>query len=122
MDTTMKIVLAVVIGAILGAGGVMVLAKPQATKPVADSGTPAPMQGATPDAMVQALKAETGSARDEAFLENMIVHHQSAIDMSEVLLESTKRPELQQLAKDIISAQTKEIEMMQNWLKTWYGR
>lgn len=122
METTVKIVLAVVIGAILGAGGVMAFAKPQTEKPVAGSEMPPAMHGATPDAMVQALKATSGSARDEAFLENMIVHHQSAIDMAEVLLESTKRPELEQLAKDIISAQTKEIEMMQDWLKTWYGR
>lgn len=101
----------------------MAFTKPEADKSDITSNTKAPaMHGATPDAMVQALKATTGSARDEAFLENMIVHHQSAIDMSEVLLESTKRPELQQLAREIINAQTKEIQMMQDWLKTWYGR
>ncbi len=42
--------------------------------------------------------------------------------MSEVLLESTKRPELQKLANDIIAAQTTEIDMMKGWLNTWYGR
>jgi len=78
--------------------------------------------GATPDAMVQELKDKSGSARDEAFLESMIVHHQSAVAMSEVLLESTKRPELQKLANDIIAAQTTEIDMMKGWLNTWYGR
>lgn len=80
------------------------------------------MHGTTSDAMLRELKNKTGGERDEAFIENMIVHHQSAVDMSEVLLTSTRRPELKQLAKDIISAQTKEIEMMQGWLKEWYGR
>lgn len=75
-----------------------------------------------PDAMVQELQSKTGSSRDEAFLEMMITHHQSAIEMSKVLLTSTKRPELQKLANDIITAQDGEIEMMQNWLKEWYGR
>lgn len=86
--------------------------------PVVTSGT----HSTSPDAMVQELQSKGGSSRDEAFLEMMITHHQSAIEMSRVLLTSTKRPELQKLANDIITAQNGEIEMMQNWLKEWYGR
>ena len=48
----------------------------------------------------------------------MIPHHQGAIDMAQYL-EKSQRPELQQLGKDIIEAQTKEIDQMQNWLKEW---
>lgn len=80
------------------------------------------MHATTPDAMVQELETKSGSERDEAFIENMIVHHQSAVAMSEILLTSTRRPELKQLAKDIIAAQTKEIGFLQAWLKEWYGR
>ena len=80
------------------------------------------MHSSSPDAMVQELQSTTGSSRDEAFIEMMIVHHQSAIDMSEILLTSTKRPELERLAEEIIAAQTKEIETMRSWLKEWYGR
>lgn len=72
--------------------------------------------------MLEELKSKSGSDRDEAFLESMIVHHQSAIDMSKLIIEGTKRPELKQLATEIILAQTQEIETMKGWLKTWYGR
>ena len=64
------------------------------------------------------LEGKSGDALDRAFLEGMIPHHQGAIDMAQYL-EKSERPELQQLGKDIIEAQTKEIEQMQNWLKEW---
>lgn len=84
---------------------------------------PAPGQHATtPDAMVQELMSKTGISRDETFLENMIVHHESAVAMSKIMLGKTERPELEQMAQDIIASQTKEIEMMKGWLNEWYGR
>ena len=58
---------------------------------------------------------------DKEFIEQMIPHHQMAIMMSEMLKRSTNRPEMRQLADDIISAQTKEIEQMREWYRTWYG-
>lgn len=72
--------------------------------------------------MVNDLEKETGEARDAAFLEGMIVHHQGAIEMAQIVAKSTKRPELKQMANDIISAQTAEITTMQGWLKEWFGR
>ena len=80
------------------------------------------MHGTTSDAMLRELRSKTGDERDEGFIENMIIHHQSAVYMSQVLLTSTRRSELKQLAKDIIATQAKEVEMMQSWLKEWYGR
>ncbi len=68
--------------------------------------------------MGKMLEGKTGDALDTAFLEGMIPHHQGAIDMAKYL-EKSERPELQQLGQDIIAAQTKEIEQMQNWLKEW---
>jgi len=50
----------------------------------------------------------------------MVIHHQGAIDMANQVLKTSKRPELIQLANDIITAQTKEIDMMQAWKKTWF--
>lgn len=57
---------------------------------------------------------------EEVFLKQMIVHHEGAIEMSEALLKKTDRPELIKLGNDIISAQTSEIEMMEQWLKDWF--
>jgi uncharacterized protein (DUF305 family) len=65
--------------------------------------------------------AEHKDELDKIFLVDMIVHHQGAVDMAKLLQKGTKRPELQKMANDIITAQTKEITMMQTWLKEWFG-
>lgn len=70
--------------------------------------------------MMSGLEGKTGDEFDKAFIEEMIVHHEGAVAMAEELLENTKRPELQQLGGDIISAQTREIETMRRWLRDWY--
>lgn len=70
--------------------------------------------------MMMGLQGKTGDDFDKAFLLGMIMHHQGAVVMAEVVLKTSKRPELLQLAKDIISAQTREIEMMQGWQKAWF--
>lgn len=70
--------------------------------------------------MMAGLQGKTGDAFDKAFLEEMIIHHEGAVEMAEALLQNTKRPELQELGSDIISAQTGEIQMMQGWLRDWF--
>ena len=56
---------------------------------------------------------------DEAFLQEMIPHHQMAVMMARMLLSGTNRPEMKQLGQDIITAQEKEIDQMRSWLKEW---
>ena len=52
------------------------------------------------------------------FVRMMIPHHQSAIDMAEVLLKQNKvDPKIKAIAKDIIKSQQKEIDTFQKWLK-----
>lgn len=70
--------------------------------------------------MVAGLEGKTGDVFDKEFLSEMIVHHQGAVVMAEMVLKTSKRPELIQLANDIIAAQTKEIGMMQDWQKNWF--
>jgi uncharacterized protein (DUF305 family) len=70
--------------------------------------------------MMSGLEGKTGDAFDKEFLAEMIVHHQGAVVMAQAVLKTSKRPELLQLANDIISAQTKEIGMMQDWQKAWF--
>lgn len=62
----------------------------------------------------------TAKPFDKAFIEEMIPHHQMAVMMAEMLKNSTTRPEMKQLAEDIIKAQNKEIEQMRNWHSQWY--
>lgn len=71
-------------------------------------------------AMASALEGKTGEAFDKAFIDDMIIHHQGAVDMAELALTATTRPEILELSKAIIEAQTKEIEMMKQWRMAWF--
>lgn len=59
---------------------------------------------------------------DQRFLEAMIIHHEGAIKMANQVLLPTDRPEIHDLAKNIITTQSQEITTMQSWLKEWYGK
>lgn len=59
---------------------------------------------------------------DQRFLQAMITHHDGAIKMANQVLLPTERPEIHDLAKNIIATQSKEISIMQQWLKEWYGK
>ncbi len=72
------------------------------------------------DDMTSGLYGKTGDDFDKAFLEEMIVHHEGAVDMAEMVLSNSKRPELIELANGIISAQTSEISTMKTWLEEWF--
>lgn len=70
--------------------------------------------------MSEMLKDVKGNEFDKMFLEMMTSHHQGAIDMANLALVNSERKEIKDLANDIISAQEKEIEMMENWLESWW--
>ena len=59
---------------------------------------------------------------DAAFVKGMIPHHRGAVAMAEIELKYGQDPELRKLAQDIIEAQAREIEFMENWLKKKQGR
>lgn len=73
----------------------------------------------TMDEMTKGLEGLSGDAFDKAFVEMMIVHHQGAVDMARYIPANAKHAELKKLGEAIVTAQTKEIEMMQGWLKSW---
>jgi uncharacterized protein (DUF305 family) len=57
---------------------------------------------------------------DRAFIDARIPHHQSAIEMAQVAYEKSENPRIKELAKNIVSAQQREIEQMKQWRKEWY--
>jgi uncharacterized protein (DUF305 family) len=59
---------------------------------------------------------------DLRFIDAMVPHHEGALVMAQDMAQKTKRPELQKLAKTIVSAQTEEIAQMQQWRKAWYPK
>lgn len=73
------------------------------------------------DSMMMGLNGKTGDAFDKAFIDEMIVHHEGAVDMAEAALKNAKHQEIKDMANAIISAQTKEIIQMKEWRSSWYG-
>jgi uncharacterized protein (DUF305 family) len=55
---------------------------------------------------------------DREFIRQMIPHHQMAVMMSSMILNSG-HPELRSLAQSIIQSQTSEIRQMQQWYQSW---
>ncbi|MBJ7353664.1 MAG: DUF305 domain-containing protein [Thermoleophilaceae bacterium] len=59
---------------------------------------------------------------DKAFIDAMIPHHQAAVVMANRVIASGSNAEVEQLAKAIVKAQSKEIAEMQSWRVEWYGK
>ena len=91
----------------------------ESKKEVSKSKAPMDHSEMTMDEMTQGLAGLKGDAFDKAFVEMMIVHHQGAVDMAELIPANAKHEELKKLGRDIITAQTQEITMMKQWLKDW---
>lgn len=62
-----------------------------------------------------ALVPMTGNP-DVDFAQMMKIHHQGAIEMAQSLLHDGKNPQMLKMAKDIISAQKKEIAVLDAFL------
>lgn len=65
--------------------------------------------------------ASVAGAIDKHFIEQMIPHHEGAIEMAKLAQERSKSPEVQTLTNAIIKSQSEEITQMQSWYRDWYG-
>jgi uncharacterized protein (DUF305 family) len=62
-----------------------------------------------------------GSISERKFIEEMIPHHQEAIDTANLLVTKGDNPEMKKLAQSIVDGQQKQINDMKTWYKNWYG-
>jgi len=69
--------------------------------------------------MMNKLKGLEGEAYDKEFLKQMTIHHEQAIEMSRYANTNAKHQEIKDLAKNIIEAQTAEINQMKQWQREW---
>ncbi len=76
--------------------------------------------GGKPDPMNASLEPLKGAEFERSFLQQMIQHHRSALEMANLASDHTKRPELRQFAEKMIAAQQQEIEQMTKWLNEWF--
>lgn len=75
--------------------------------------------GGTPLTQPAADRAAAFNDADIQFLQAMLPHHQQAIDMARLVKGRTLRPELTELAINIVADQGAEIRTMQAWLRSW---
>lgn len=74
--------------------------------------------GMMSDDDMAALVVATGADASRLFLEGVILHHEGAVAMAQMVLESGENPEVARLAQQIIESQTAEIAAMQGMLTT----
>ena len=76
------------------------------------------MSGMVDEEGLDQLKAAPGAEASRLFLEQMIGHHEGAVDMAKQELSAGKHAGAIQLARDIITAQEAEIAEMKQLLTT----
>jgi uncharacterized protein (DUF305 family) len=74
--------------------------------------------GMMSDTDMQALEDATGAEASRLFLEQMIVHHEGAIEMAQDEVDNGQNPDVVTLAENIIASQTTEIATMEDILAT----
>jgi uncharacterized protein (DUF305 family) len=72
------------------------------------------------DPMNASLQSLKGAEFEASFLQQMIQHHRSGIEMAKLATDHTQRAELRQFAEKMISAQEQEIGQMTKWLTDWF--
>ena len=76
------------------------------------------MDGMLSPAEMQALRDAQGVAADKLFLTGMIKHHEGAITMAQNEIKNGEFIEAIELSKAIVASQQKEIDIMNEILKT----
>ncbi|GAB5077383.1 DUF305 domain-containing protein [Arthrobacter sp. AD-310] len=76
------------------------------------------MSGMVDEAGIDKLNAAGGADAARLFLEQMIGHHEGAVDMAQQEIGAGKYPAAVQLARDIVTAQEAEIAEMKQLLTT----
>ncbi|MDQ3156880.1 MAG: DUF305 domain-containing protein [Actinomycetota bacterium] len=77
--------------------------------------------------LLAATLAACGGAKDYnnadvAFAQQMIPHHEQAVEMADAALKTSKTAEVRSLATQIKTGQDPEIKTMTKWLEDWDAR
>jgi uncharacterized protein (DUF305 family) len=76
--------------------------------------------GSAPAHSVSASASAETASFDQQFLDTMMVHHQGAIDMAELVATRSSHKGLLRLAHAILADQRSEIDRMTRWKQAWY--
>lgn len=78
----------------------------------------APLLSLAESATEEPTSSNSPNAVDIGFSQDMAVHHEQAIEMASLAIDSAT-PELRSLAIGILLTQSKEAGMMRGWLRLW---
>ncbi len=102
---------------VLGTALIAAAASSAAQAPIVQPGLPGEPSRQITAAEAIAIATTRFSAHDVRFMQDMIVHHEQALDMSELVADRTARSDMVDLARRIDASQRDEIEFMQGWLR-----
>lgn len=114
MPASTKLVLVAIVSAAIGASAVLAFEKP--------SSSPVNHMASSMEEMSAALQGKEGDTFDQAFLKEMIIHHEGAVEMANLARTNAGHVEIKQMAEAIISAQEAEIAQMKQWQMNWFGK
>jgi uncharacterized protein (DUF305 family) len=80
------------------------------------------MPSAKCDQMMLKSLGKADAQYDLRFMNQMITHHQAAIQMAQDALSKATHPEIKQMAQAIITQQQQEVAQLKDWRKAWYGQ
>jgi uncharacterized protein (DUF305 family) len=92
----------------------------QASQAAAAAATSAPASQTAAPTSAPASQA-TAAEIDRQYIDMMVPHHQSAIEMAKLAQQRPQHPELKSLADEIIKAQEDEISRLTGWRQDWFG-
>jgi uncharacterized protein (DUF305 family) len=75
--------------------------------------------GSAPEHADQATSAVSHNAADVMFAQNMIPHHEQALELAAMVPTNTTNADLFVMAKHITADQRPEIRMLTGWLQQW---
>lgn len=58
---------------------------------------------------------------DRAFIEQMIPHHRMGVMMASMAQNNSQQPQLRAMQQAMVKDQSREIEQMSQWYRSWYG-
>jgi uncharacterized protein (DUF305 family) len=81
------------------------------------------MSSAQKQDMMMSMNLGTADKQfDLRFINAMIPHHEAAVTMGEDVLQKSQRPQIKNLAENIVKAQESEINQMKKWRQAWYNK
>ncbi|GHF52872.1 uncharacterized protein (DUF305 family) [Deinococcus metalli] len=121
MNRALVLTLLLTGAALAGGGGAPMSGMDHSVQGMAQMSMAADMQ-AMGERMTAELQPLSGRAFDIRFAQLMADHHQMAVDMARVEVAGGTDPRVKAAAQTIITAQQREIAVMQGWLRAWTGQ